>query len=97
VSADPIVIFASRTTVAGAQVGGTFTEDIDRNADILISGAGVDVVTRCRDVECNGATWLREHHRNSQRNSTAGSIGACGVSLVLACRGLSSARSMDPS
>ena len=43
VSADPIVLVFNRTTIAGAQVGGTFTEDIDRNADVLISSAAVDV------------------------------------------------------
>ena len=43
VSADPIVLFFSRATQAGAQVGGTFTEDIDRNADVLMSTASTVV------------------------------------------------------
>jgi hypothetical protein len=43
VSADPVVLFFSRTTIAGAQVGGTFTEDIDSNADVLTSSASTGV------------------------------------------------------
>ena len=35
VLADPILSFFSRTATAGAQVGGIFTEHIDRNADVL--------------------------------------------------------------
>ena len=37
--ADPVVLFFSRAAIAGAQVGGTFAEDIQRNADVLSASA----------------------------------------------------------
>lgn len=83
VSAEPIVIFASRTSLAGAQVGGTFTEDIDRNADVLISGASVADEQNAATAEAvfistlpsGPDTWLASG-RGTLNNSITASTGS---------------------